>query len=154
MRPPKQVPVCPDKVGLSDHRQQRRDADPSGDEQVALRWDEGEIVARAAHSHEIADLQFVVHVRRPAASVLLAQHSDPVGVGIPSITAQGVLPSHSGGQHQVDVRTRIPVGQPTTLGMTQGQADDSVTDNLLARHRELDLVGHGPAPRVDSGLVG
>ena len=49
-----QLPVRAEQVGLVDHRQQRGDADAAGDEQVARRRHEREVVARAADPDEVA----------------------------------------------------------------------------------------------------
>ena len=75
-----QLPVGAGGLGGADHRQHRGDADAAGDEQVARRVDEREVVAWPADPDDVAGVQLVVHVQRPAAAVRVTQDAEPPGV--------------------------------------------------------------------------
>ena len=77
-------------LGGGDHRQDRGDADSTGDEQVLRRRHQWEVVARSPHADRVADLELVVDVERASAAVRVAKDAEApqvvvVGVDQPNI---------------------------------------------------------------------
>ena len=64
-----QPPVGAHLLGDLDHRQNRRDADSPGDEQIGRGRVECEVVSGATHAHGVAHLELVVNVEGAAAAV-------------------------------------------------------------------------------------
>jgi hypothetical protein len=98
------------KVGVAapqfrDHRHERGDADPSGDQQMALGvLSERKVVARHRDLDEIANPQGLVQIPRAAAALLFKQDRDTIPAALGRIVAQGVLP-YEIVEPQIDVCT-------------------------------------------------
>lgn len=108
----------------------RRDADATSDEEVAAGVNLVEVVAGAADADLVLHGQAVVHERRPAATVRLAQHRDLVGGEVGGRGAQGELPDQGVvPQVEIDVRARLAARR---LRSGKGQEDHAVGHDFLA----------------------
>ena len=103
-----ELPVGVAPARLLNHWQDRRDADPSCDEQVGGGLTQREMIPRAADAEPISDGDLVMDGLRATASGGFAQHRDAQfrRGGVP---AQRVLPQRTVGEFQVDVRARLPL---------------------------------------------
>ena len=112
-----QLPLGARRVGLLDHRQDRRDADAPGDEEVARARHQREVVARAADAQLVAFAK-AVDGRRAAAAVGALEHRDLVVTAVGRAAAQRILADEVVAEHQVDVRAGPPRGQNAAAGPT------------------------------------
>ncbi|MCY1451865.1 hypothetical protein D9M71_687540 [compost metagenome] len=117
------MPLGADALGFAGHAEDRRDADPPGDEQVALPGLQREGVARAANRQRLADPQAFVHFPRAATALGIQQHADAQARTIQWIAAQRVLAHQAGRQQQVDMRPRAPFRQRAAVRRLQFQGD-------------------------------
>ena len=121
-----ELPVLAPSFRTLNHRQDRGDANTTGNEQVVVRLGEAEVIAGPGDGDGGTVDKRVVDRRRPAAAGDLAQHADPVGGGVGWIAAQGVLAHNVAGQVQIDVRAGLPGGQLAAVGVHQRQGDHAV----------------------------
>ena len=132
-------------LGLPDHRHQGGDsADAPGDEQVPGGGREAEVVARAAEPDDITDVELGVDAFGAAASIAFAQHRNgeeksdarPIDLRRGCIDRGGPV-----GQHEVDVRSGCPVGQPLPVGAREGETDDIHSHIAPRCHHQTAAVG-------------
>jgi len=129
------------------HRQQRRDADPPGNEAVALSLGiQREQVARRHHLQQVAFAQMRMQPGRATAAAGGQPDTQAVAVAIRGVTTQRVKPAEAIGQAQLDVRPRLPAGQLATVRIDQLDADHAQCFGAEAG----DLQGHGLG-RLQSG---
>jgi hypothetical protein len=133
-----QLPLGAGRGHLADHRQQRGDADPAGDEEVAGRVEEREVVAGSAGEQRRAFVGVVVDPPRPTPALPLAQDRNPPRLAVVHRAAQRVLAGEPVREHEVDVRA----GLPARDGIARRQPE-------LQRHH---AVGLGP-PGQDHDLA-
>ena len=108
-----------------DHRQQRRDPDSPGEEQVLRVFPELKVVARSPHLQHVTRPQDVVDVRRAAPGPFLPQDRDPVAEPVGGIAAERVL-THRVAHHHVNVGPGRPGGQHAPERVGQHQRQDPV----------------------------
>ena len=119
-----QPPSGARRLGGGDHRQDRRDADAAGDEQVARRRARAGMVARAAHRAPASpSSELLVDVRRAAAArpAHAARRSARPAVG--RVAAQRVLPDEAVGQARRSMcAPGSQAGSVRAVRTAQGQA--------------------------------
>lgn len=105
-----QLPRRPGPLSRGDHRDDRGDPDPAGDEHRGTPGVEAEVVPRAAHGHVVADAEQVVHGQRATASGRLAEDRHPP-VSVVRRGDERVLSLDAGRHPEVDVGTGLPCRQ-------------------------------------------
>ena len=96
-----EIDATPPQFGY--HRDDRRDADPSGDQKMSLGCSiEPKVVARHRDLEEVSDPNRVVQVTRSATTRIFAQHRNAIAPTLGGIVAQRVLPQEFA-EPQVDV---------------------------------------------------
>src|SRR5215469_7294770 len=135
-------PVLPGPLQTACHREDRRDADAAGDEQVRLRWHQPEMVTWTDDRQFPAHQSGTVDLVRAAAAGCVVPYGYGVAGLVLVVAAQGVLPDGPGWQDQVDVRARFPMRDCRRGRVDQGQAQHSgcFAANLLDHHRGTDVV--------------
>ncbi len=105
-------PRAAKRCGPRDHRYDRRDADPAGDEDGMLAGlVERKVVAGCGDRQDVADPELVVNVGRSAASRLLALDGDHIAVPFGLIVDQRIASDRSFVEMKIDVRARGEGGQ-------------------------------------------
>jgi hypothetical protein len=137
-----------------DHRQEWRDTDASGQEQVLLGLHQREVVAGTANPNQIALGEFAVDVVGSASAVGFAQHRDLQRRAVGGVTAQRVLAHQVIAQHELDVRARFPFRHGAAIGVAQGQPHDTGGEDVFAVELDLELhLGSGQGARRHQCLL-
>lgn len=121
------APFPPGRLRRTDHGQHRGDADAACDEEVVVREDEREPVARAPDANPLPRPERV-HLGRPAPAVRYVEHADAVGLPVGGISAEGVRADLPGRQDEFDVRAGLPGGS----GKPSAAASSTATTSSAA----------------------
>ena len=102
------------------HREDRRDADASGEEIMSRRrLGEREIVARRGCFDGIAGSQGAVQVERSATACCGEPDPHDIAIAFAPIVAKRIVPDHAVGQMQLDMGARRERWQRGTAGIAQ-----------------------------------